>query len=123
MDGLGAAKVLLSQEHRPNVAYKLRLISMMDVRRTELFDDWLRRLNDERAQAKIAARIDRLALCDAGDVKAVGSGVSEMRVDYGPGYRVCFLKKGKVVIVLLAGGDTSTQCKDIRAALDVARAL
>lgn len=63
---------------------------MMDVRRTELFDDWLRRLKDERAKAKIATRIDRLALGNAGDVKSVGSGVSELRINHGPGYRVYF---------------------------------
>lgn len=96
---------------------------MIEIRRTELFDDWLVRLKDDRAKAKIAIRIDRLALGNAGDVKPVGSGVSEMRIDYGPGYRVYFKRQGKTIIVLLAGGDKRTQATDIAAAIAIAGQL
>jgi putative addiction module killer protein len=73
-------------------------------------------LRDHRARAKIAARIDRMALGNSGDVQPVGRGVSELRIHYGPGYRVYFAKRGKILIVLLCGGDKSTQTKDIKAA-------
>jgi putative addiction module killer protein len=96
---------------------------MVEVRRTEFFDDWLRGLSDARAKAKIAARIDRLAAGNPGDAKPVGSGVSELRVDYGPGYRVYFARHGRALIILLAGGDKRTQARDIRAAIAMAAEL
>ena len=74
------------------------------------------RLRDHRARAKIAARIDRLALGNLGDVEPVGEGVSELRIHYGPGYRVYFVKRGGTLILLLGGGDKSTQAKDVKAA-------
>ena len=96
---------------------------MIQVRRTEFFDEWLARLKDEKAKARVAARIDRLAHGNPGDVKPVGSHVSELRIDYGPGYRVYFTRRGKAVIILLAGGDKGSQAKDIKAAIGLAEAL
>lgn len=90
---------------------------MLEIRRTEYFDKWLSDLKDARAKAKIAARIDRLAAGNPGDVKPVGSGVSEMRIDYGPGYRVYYKQKGKTLILILMGGDKSTQEADIKSAI------
>jgi putative addiction module killer protein len=77
------------------------------------FDRWLADLRDKRAVARILARLDRLAVGNPGDVKPVGEGISEMRIDYGPGYRVYFLQRGLLLIVLLCGGDKSTQDRDI----------
>ena len=74
------------------------------------------RLRDHRARAKIAARIDRLAHGNPGDVEPVGEGVSELRVHYGPGYRVYFVRRGNALIILLCGGDKATQAKDIKSA-------
>ncbi|TXN62008.1 type II toxin-antitoxin system RelE/ParE family toxin [Methylobacterium sp. WL6] len=85
----------------------------MPVRRTADFDAWLGALRDPRAKARIAIRIDRLVLGNAGDAKPVGSGVSEMRIDYGPGYRLYFIRRGKALIVLLCGGDKGSQQRDI----------
>ena len=96
---------------------------MLEVRRTEFFDDWLRGLKDSRAKAKVAARIDRLAAGNPGDVKPVGGGISEMRIDYGPGYRVYFKQQGTKVIILLVGGDKSTQDADIKTAVAIAAQL
>ena len=73
-------------------------------------------MKDERARAMIASRLDRLAFGNAGDVKPVGLGISELRIEYGPGYRVYFLRRGKEIIILLCGGDKSTQENDIRTA-------
>jgi len=89
---------------------------MKEMRQTELFSEWLRNLSDGRARARIAARIDRLALGNPGDVGPVGEGISEMRVHYGPGYRVYFVQRGAALVVLLCGGDKSTQAGDIRKA-------
>jgi putative addiction module killer protein len=89
---------------------------MIEVRKTATFSDWMVRLRDHRARARIAARIDRLALGNLGDVEPVGEGVSELRIHYGPGYRVYFVKRGGTLILLLCGGDKSTQAKDIKAA-------
>jgi putative addiction module killer protein len=86
---------------------------MLTISRTEQFSDWLRGLRDERAKARIAIRIDRLALGHAGDARPVGAGVSELRIDYGPGYRVYFIRRGEAVIVLLCGGDKDSQGRDI----------
>ena len=94
---------------------------MMDVRRTKIFLDWLRGLRDLRARARIQLRIDRVSLGNFGDVKAVGENVSELRVDYGPGYRIYLLRRGKEVVVLLCGGDKSTQAADIAKARALAR--
>nr|WP_313899152.1 type II toxin-antitoxin system RelE/ParE family toxin [Methylobacterium sp. J-090] len=80
------------------------------------FGQWLDALQDRRAAARIEMRIDRLRLGNPGDVKPVGGGISEMRIDYGPGYRVYFLGRGSELIILLCGGDQSTQASDIRAA-------
>jgi putative addiction module killer protein len=95
----------------------------MEIRQTPAFSYWMGRLRDNRARAKIAARIDRLALGNPGDVQPVGAGVSELRIHYGPGYRVYFVKRGMVLIVLLCGGDKSTQTKDIKAAKTLAANL
>jgi putative addiction module killer protein len=96
---------------------------MIEIRETAAFIDFVEDLDDERAQAKIAARIERLAAGNAGDVAPVGEGVSEMRIHYGPGYRLYFIRHGQKVIVLLCGGDKSTQDKDIKAAKQLAREL
>jgi putative addiction module killer protein len=96
---------------------------VIDVRRTDAFAAWIARLRDRQARARIEIRIVRLANGNAGDVKPVGEGVSELRIDYGPGYRVYFVRRGAAVIVLLAGGDKGSQPRDIRAALALAREL
>ena len=96
---------------------------MIEVVRTDLFADWLDGLRDRKARARILVRIERLAAGNPGDVKPVGSGVSEMRVDHGPGYRVYFVRKGDIVIVLLCGGTKSSQRKDIALAIDMAEGL
>ena len=96
---------------------------MFEIRKTELFVQWLDALVDIRARARVLARIKRLAEGNAGDVKPVGEGVSEMRIDYGPGYRVYFTKQGREIIVLLAGGDKRTQSADIKTAFRLARNL
>jgi putative addiction module killer protein len=96
---------------------------MFEVIRTATFDRWLSALKDGRAQARIAQRIDRLSHGNAGDVKPVGSAVSELRIDYGPGYRVYFSRRGSLVILLLCGGDKSTQAKDIKRAMAMAKEL
>ena len=88
-----------------------------------MFARWLDGLPDVRARARVLARIERLVAGNPGDVAPVGEGVSELRIDYGPGYRVYFKKRGRRLIILLAGGDKSTQGKDIRAALRLARGL
>lgn len=96
---------------------------MPEVRKTPEFQKWLDGLTDPRAYARIEIRIFRLALGLPGDVKAVGKSVSEMRIDYGPGYRIYFCRKGASLVVLLAGGDKSTQEKDIRIAQQLASIL
>ena len=89
---------------------------MLELKQTETFRKWRTRLKDERIRGLIASRLDRLAFGNAGDVKPVGKGISELRIDHGPGYRIYFLKHGDAIIVLLCGGDKSTQEKDIKAA-------
>lgn len=96
---------------------------MIEVRQTQAFAAWLRDLRDRRARARIQVRIDRLSLGNPGDAKPVGEGVSELRIDYGPGYRVYFVRRGQTLIVLLAGGDKSTQAQDIKTALALARSV
>jgi len=90
---------------------------MLRIEQTDDFAAWLTALRDGKARSRVLARIDRLALGNPGDVKAVGSGVSEMRIDYGPGYRVYFCRRDRVVILLLVGGDKRTQKKDIAKAV------
>ena len=96
---------------------------MIEIRKTEVFATWLDGLRDLRARARIQARIERVATGNPGDVKPAGEGVSELRIDYGPGYRVYFKRRGRKLIILLAGGDKSSQAKDIKAALRLARDL
>jgi putative addiction module killer protein len=96
---------------------------MPDVRQTVNFAHWLAGLPDRRAIARINARIRRLSLGNPGDVKPVGEGVSEMRIDYGPGYRVYFVQRGQALVILLAGGDKGSQRRDIALAQELARAL
>ena len=96
---------------------------MIEIRKTELFARWIDGLKDLRARARVLARIERLAGGNPGDVAPVGEGVSELRIDYGPGYRVYFKQTGRELIVLLAGGDKSSQAKDIKTALRLARNL
>ena len=96
---------------------------MIEVRKTEHFAKWIDSLQDIRGRARIQARIERLAMGNPGDVKTVGEGVSEMRIDHGPGYRVYYLRHERSLIILLAGGDKSTQVRDIKTALRLARNL
>ena len=93
---------------------------MFEIFRSETFDRWLRELRDIRARARIEARILRLSQGNPGDVRPVCSGVSEMRIDYGPGYRVYFTRRGPLVVLLLCGGDKRTQVADIKRALEIA---
>ena len=96
---------------------------MNEIRRTAVFDKRLDGLKDKHAQHKIEARIIRLGLGLPGDVKPAREGISEMRIDCGPGYRVYFIKRGQTLYILLAGGDKSTQDRDIRTAVELARNL
>lgn len=96
---------------------------MNTIQSTEAFDAWFSGLRDDRAKAKIAARIRRAELGNLGDCAPVGEGVSEMRVHYGPGYRVYFSQRDKTLIILLAGGDKRTQSKDIKRAIELAQLL
>jgi putative addiction module killer protein len=93
---------------------------MKEIIKTSDFDQWLLNLKDRVARSRILARIDRLALGNPGDVKPVGSGVSEMRIDCGPGYRIYFANRGAVLILLLCGGDKSSQKNDIEKAMRLA---
>ncbi len=94
---------------------------MIEVRQTTVFAAWFATLRDIRARARIQVRIDRLSLGQFGDVKPVGGGVSEARIDYGPGYRLYFIRRGSSLIVLLCGGDKSSQDRDIKAAQAMAK--
>lgn len=89
---------------------------MLKLKQTDTFRKWRTRLKDKRARALVASRIDRLAYGHAGDVQPVGDGVSELRIHYGPGYRIYFRKRGNTVIILLCGGDKSTQTRHIKTA-------
>ena len=89
---------------------------MIEFRQTEKFRKWRIKLKDQRARALIASRLDRLAFGNPGDVSPVGEGISELRIDYGPGYRVYFVQRGNRIILLLCGGDKRTQERDIKAA-------
>ena len=96
---------------------------MFEVRKTDVYAKWLDGLQDVRARIRVLVRVERLAAGNPGDVRSVGEGVSELRIDYGPGYRVYFKKQGRTVVVLLAGGDKRTQNRDIERALRLARNL
>ena len=96
---------------------------MVEIRTTSVFDKWLRRLRDAQGKARVLVRIRRLALGNPGDVKPVGEGVSEMWIDHGPGYRVYYTQRGTELIVLLVGGDKSSQESDIARAIELARGL
>ena len=96
---------------------------VIEVRQADVYAQWFRRLRDRRARARINARIRRLSLGNVGDVRPVGEGVSELRIDYGPGYRVYFVQQGQSLVLLLAGGDKSTQERDITRARNLARGL
>ena len=96
---------------------------MKSLQTTDVFDRWYDGLRDRQGRARIAARLRRVELGNFGDVKPVGSGVSELRIDYGPGYRVYLTQRGLEVVILLAGGDKRTQSKDIEAAIEMAKQL
>lgn len=96
---------------------------MIEVRQTKTFENWFKRLRDRKAKARVQARIDRMAIGNFGDVAPVGEGVSELRIHYGPGYRVYFVQCGQVVVILLSGGDKSSQDSDIRKAKELAKQL
>ena len=96
---------------------------MIQIRETGAYARWFARLKDREARSRILVRIRRLSLGNPGDVKSVGGGVSELRIDYGPGYRVYFVRRGETVIVLLGGGNKSAQAADIRAASNLARTI
>jgi putative addiction module killer protein len=93
------------------------------IQKTDEFDGWLVALQDQRAIAKIVSRIERLGMGNAGDVKVVGDGISEMRVHHGPGYRVYYKRTGNRIMMLLCGGDKSTQVQEIKRAKEIAERL
>jgi putative addiction module killer protein len=96
---------------------------VVEVRKTKVFADWLDGLRDARAKARILVRLRRLSLGNFGDWKSIGSGVSELRVDYGPGYRVYLTRQGNSVVILLAGGTKKSQSRDIKRAISLAQEL
>jgi putative addiction module killer protein len=96
---------------------------VIEVRQTDEYEKWFDSLRDRQAKARIDIRVRRLSLGNPGDAKPVGEGVSELRIDFGPGYRVYFIQRADVLIVLLAGGDKRTQDQDIRLAKQLAREL
>lgn len=96
---------------------------MPEIRKTDTYVQWLDSLRDIKTRARVLARVERLIAGNPGDVKPVGEGVSEMRIDYGPGYRVYYTMRGRTLIILLAGGDKQTQAADIKTALRLARNL
>jgi putative addiction module killer protein len=96
---------------------------MPEVRQTQQFRTWLRRLKDSNTVARIVARIRRMEQGNFGDTRSVGAGVMELRIDYGPGYRVYYVNRGAEIVILLSGGDKRTQQQDIRRAHDLARDL
>ncbi len=96
---------------------------MHEIRKTDTFAKWLDGLRDIHARARVLARVERLATGNPGDVKPVGEGVSELRIDYGPGHRVYYTMRGRTLIILLAGGDKRTQAADIKTALRLAHNL
>jgi putative addiction module killer protein len=95
-------------------------LPVREIFKSSTFEAWFSRLKHRQARARIAARIDRLSLGNPGDVKPVGSGVSEMRINCGPGYRIYFTQRGPIIIVILCGGDKRTQAADIKQAIEIA---
>ena len=93
---------------------------MFEIRKTDTYARWIDGLRDLNARARVLVRIERLAAGNPGDIKPVWSGVSELRIDYGPGYRVYFTKRGRAIVILLAGGDKTTQASDIKTAIRLA---
>lgn len=96
---------------------------MIEVRQTDIFANWFKKLRDRKAKARIQARIDRIEIGNFGDVAPVGEGVSELRIHHGPGYRVYFVQRGPIVVILLSGGDKSSQNADIKRAKEIAKQL
>jgi putative addiction module killer protein len=96
---------------------------MIEVRESDVFKAWFAGLRDQEARARIRLRIRRLSEGNPGDVKSVGKGVTEMRVDYGPGYRIYSVRRGRTVVILLCGGDKRTQARDIARAIEMAQEL
>lgn len=96
---------------------------MIEVRKTAIFTKWFDSLKDRKAKARIQARIDRVELGNFGDVAPVGEGVSELRIFYGPGYRVYFVQRNSTVVILLSGGDKTSQQSDIAKAKEIAKQL
>ena len=96
---------------------------MIEIRQTDEYSRWFNGLRDRHARARINVRIRRLSLGNPGDVKPVGEGVSELRLNYGPGYRVYYVQRGQMLVILLAGGEKHTQDRDIKRALELAREL
>jgi putative addiction module killer protein len=94
---------------------------MVEVRKTQAFAKWFERLRDRRAARRIQVRIDRLEMGNPGQVRNLAAGVSEMKIDYGPGYRVYFARKGEAIVILLCGGDKHSQQKDIAKAIELAK--
>ena len=97
--------------------------NMIEIRQTETYAKWFNSLRDREARVRIDIRLRRLSMGNAGDVKPVGKGLSELRIDYGAGYRIYFIQRGDTFVVLLAGGDKRTQNRDIQTALDLAQDL
>lgn len=96
---------------------------MIEVRQTDIFASWFNKLRDRKAKARVQARIDRIEIGNFGDVAPVGEGISELRIHYGPGYRVYFIQRGPVVVILLSGGDKGSQNADIKRAKEIAKKL
>ena len=96
---------------------------MIDIQQTQVYASWFADLKDIQGKARITTRIQRLGLGNPGDARPVGKGVSELRIDYGPGYRVYFVRRGQSLIILLAGGDKDSQERDINLALELASGL
>lgn len=96
---------------------------MIEIRQTVVFTKWLEKLNDSNAKARILLRLKRVSLGNFGDVCPIGGGVSELRIHYGPGYRIYFTAKGDTIVILLCGGDKSTQAKDIAKAQELAKEI
>ena len=129
-DGAEGARIIVSQEGEASrvsltfcSAYATYIMRMLTVHETEVFSAWMSKLRDARGKAKIAARIDRLGQGNPGDVAPVGQGVNELRIHFGPGYRVYFVRRGEEIVILLCGGDKSTQTRDINLALKIAASL
>ena len=99
------------------------ICDMIEIQQTENYERWFRRLRDRQAKSRILVRIRRMSLGLIGDAKSVGGGVSELRIPYGPGYRVYFCKRGNQLVVLLAGGDKGSQSRDIRKAQSLAKEI